>query len=523
MANGLGGKGWDEAVRRIKEAARSGVEYLDLSNLGLTTIPESAGELVDLRGLNLRTNALTMIPEHLTALVQLQILDLGNNQITAIPDYFNRLSNLRQLSLAENGISVLPEFLGQLMFLEALILGHNRITVIPNTFAQLNRLQILDLDGNKITTIPDALAELSQLQVLKLSDNGITDVSDSLIRLGKLWEIHLDANPLPEELLAAAQRSVKSLFRYLRSTSKRKVYPRTVKLVLLGEPKSGKTTLLEALKGNPKPCDPERKETLGVDVVSIEKTNPEDQKPMYLSVWDFAGQHIEHATHQFFLTENAIYLILWNARQGTEAGMRDLWYWLELLKMRVRTPKFLLVATHAELTPPDLNLTDIERGYQGCQGNLAVDLETLNGFDALQNKILELAAESPSLRAEWPAAWLPVRDEIREIRKDKPYVSPSDFRGLMTKKGVTEPQAQIDLGNQLHDLGEILYFQERDELSSLVILNPEWVTELIAYLDSKRAATEPKNGGLQRHLVDDGRLLWLCPEHLKLYRGRERG
>jgi hypothetical protein len=128
-------------------------------------------------------------------------------------------------------------------------------------------------------------------------------------------------------------------------------------------------------------------ETLGVDVVTIEKTNPADLKPMYLLAWDFAGQHIEHATHQFFLTENAIYLILWNARQGTESGKRDLWYWLELLKMRVREPKFLLVATHAQHTPPDLNLPEIERAYQGCQGSFAVDLEGLNGFDALEKRI----------------------------------------------------------------------------------------------------------------------------------------
>jgi hypothetical protein len=61
-------------------------------------------------------------------------------------------------------------------------------------------------------------------------------------------------------------------------------------------PKSGKTTLLDALKGNPQPCDAERKETHGVDVITIEKPSPAHQNAMYLSYGDFAGQHIDLPT-----------------------------------------------------------------------------------------------------------------------------------------------------------------------------------------------------------------------------------
>ena len=38
---------------------------------------------------------------------------------------------------------------------------------------------------------------------------------------------------------------------------------------------------------------------------------------------------------------------------------------------------------------------------------------------------------------------------------------------------------------------------------------------LIDWLDSQRAPTQPKNGGLHRCLMDDGRWLWLCPDHYK--------
>ena len=260
----------------------------------------------------------------------------------------------------------------------------------------------------------------------------------------------------------------------------------------MGEPRSGKTTLLEALKGNLEPCDDSRQETIGVNVVSIEKPNAVDEEPMWLSVWDFAGQHIEHATHQFFLTENAIYLVLWDARQGTESGKHDLWYWLELLRMRVRGPKFLLVATHTEHIPPDLNLQEIEHAYEGYQGSFSVELSNLNGFAPLQAKILQVAATSPSLRAEWPAAWLAVRDRIREIRHQQPYVTATALFMLMNESGVAGQENQRDLADQLHNLGEILHFQERDELSNLAILDREWITELIALVVRSKEIREQR-------------------------------
>ena len=177
--------------------------------------------------------------------------------------------------------------------------------------------------------------------------------------------------------------------------------------------------------------------------------------------------------------------------------------------MRVRDPKFLLVATHTEHTPADLNLFEIEHSYGGCQGHFPVELSSMKGFASLEDKILELAANSPSLRAEWPAEWLLVRDEVRKIRKKQPYMKPAAFRDVMKKKGVTGRENQTDLAGQLHSLGEVLFFQERDELSSLVILDPEWVTELIALVVRSKEVREQR-GILRKTDLDR---LW---KHAKL-------
>ncbi len=397
-----------------------------------------------------------------------------------------------------------------------------------DSLARLTNLEILDLSENRITAIPDSLfAQLPDLLILgprRKPDHGhprfpLSPHESSSSppqrkpdhchpRFGQAphkssMDSDLHGNPLPDELLAAAGRGVEALFRYLES-AKQGPHPRTVKLVLLGEPKSGKTTLLEALNGNESPCDPDRKETLGVNVATVDKVHPVDGKPMHLSVWDFAGQHMEHATHQFSLTKNAVFLILWNARQGAEFGKRDLWYWLELLKIRVSEPKFLLVATHTELTPADLNVAEIQSLYPGCEGQFPVEFGTLKGFAALEKKILEMAAASPAMNAPWPPTWLAVRDEIRGIRETRPHLTPAEFRRLMDKKGVREEQEQKDLGEQLHQLGEILYFQDLKGLSRLVVLNPAWLTQLLALVVRSERA-QAKRGLLESGDLDE---LW---------------
>lgn len=61
---------------------------------------------------------------------------------------------------------------------------------------------------------------------------------------------------------------------------------------------------------------------------------------------------------------------------------------------------------------------------------------------------------------------------------------------------------------------------ERAQISIVELETRDLLQQLIAHLDSKRTITDQKNGGLHKQLIDDGRVLWLCPEHWKMYKGR---
>src|SRR5438093_1390211 len=97
-----------QAQRRIQQAAKNGKTFLDLSGLGLTSVPPEIGQLTQLTTLNLDKNQLTSVPPEIGQLTQLDRLDLDNNQLAELPDSLRRLSNLRVLFLHGNPQLNLP-------------------------------------------------------------------------------------------------------------------------------------------------------------------------------------------------------------------------------------------------------------------------------------------------------------------------------------------------------------------------------------------------------------------------------
>jgi Leucine-rich repeat (LRR) protein len=91
-----------EAGRRINEAARNQAGVLDLSHLGLSTVPDTIGQLTSLTSLYLGLNRLTTVPDAIGRLTSLTELDLSGNQLTAVPDTIGQLTNLTTLNIEGN-------------------------------------------------------------------------------------------------------------------------------------------------------------------------------------------------------------------------------------------------------------------------------------------------------------------------------------------------------------------------------------------------------------------------------------
>jgi hypothetical protein len=130
----LGTQTWNEGRLRFLVAGYyfSGVEQQ------ITTIPESIGNLTDLRKLYLEWNAIESLPNtfsNMNALVQLYI---SNNNLINLPENFGNLQNLYILDLGYNNITELPYSITEIDNLGYLWIFNNQLEILPNNFCNLD-------------------------------------------------------------------------------------------------------------------------------------------------------------------------------------------------------------------------------------------------------------------------------------------------------------------------------------------------------------------------------------------------
>ncbi|MDI6792753.1 MAG: COR domain-containing protein [bacterium] len=246
------------------------------------------------------------------------------------------------------------------------------------------------------------------------------------------------------------------------------------KLLIVGEGGVGKTALLRSLRGEP--FDHQLSTTHGIRIESLELAHPtEANVTMQLNAWDFGGQEIYHATHQFFLTNRSLFVLAWNARHGYEQG--KLYYWLDTIQARAPQSPVILVATWLDERAADLPLSELRAKYPQIVGHCEISNKTGQGLEDLRKALTDAAAGLPLMGENWPAAWLNAAEAIR-ARKEK-HISPSTLLKIMEGQGVSGDNARI-LTRWLHELGDILHYHDDEELNDIVILKPQWVTGYIS-------------------------------------------
>ena len=384
------------------------LQRLELDGNQLTALPPEITQLTNLQILGLSGNQLTALPPEITQLTNLQILGLSGNQLTALPPEIRQLASLQRLDLDRNRLTVLPLEIGQLTSLQSLGLSGNQLTALPPEIRQLASLQRLDLDRNRLTVLPQEIGQLTSLQSLYLHDNQLTVLPPEIGQLtslqildlngnqltalprqladhvGEGLQLGLDANPLNAPLPEMVARGSDALAAYLRSLEDA-VAQYEAKVLLVGEGNVGKTSLIAALRDAP--FVDKRPTTHGIEIQVLTMHHPDLNVDMTVRVWDFGGQQVYRVSHQFFFSRRALYLVVWNAREGQEQN--EVEGWLRRIRLRVsHNARTLVVATHRDERRPELDYPQLAQAFpELLAGHYEVDNRSGHGIPELREAI----------------------------------------------------------------------------------------------------------------------------------------
>ena len=455
------------------------LQRLSLGANQLTALPAEMGQLTNLHTLDLGANQLTVLPAEVVQLTHLHTLYLQGNQLTVLPAEMGQLTHLQRLSLGANQLTALPAEVGQLTNLHTLDVGANQLTALPAEMGQLTHLHTLSLGANQLTALPAEVGQLTNLHTLDLEGNQLTVLPAELAEpLACGLSLKLEYNPLDEPLPELVARGADALTTYLRSLEDA-IPQYEAKVLLVGEGNVGKTSLVDALREEP--FVPDRPTTHGIEIRLLTLPHPTKNVALTLRAWDFGGQEVYRITHQFFFSRRALYLVVWNAREGQEQN--EVEGWLRRIRLRVgRDAPTLVVATHCDERNPELDYPRLQQLFAGMLvGRHQVDNSSRNGIPELRNAIADQAAWLPQMGQQLSPRWIAAREEILARGKQEPQISYEEFVVICERHQVVGEEIST-LAELLHDFGQIIYYGDDEGLRDIVVLNPEWLTKAIGYV-----------------------------------------
>ena len=496
----------NKIIGLIKKAARTGQTELDLSGNQLSELPAEIGQLVNLTTLNLRGNQLSELPAeigqlvnlttlHLSGnqlsglpaeigqLVNLTTLHLSGNQLSGLPTEIGQLANLTTLSLSRNQLSDLPAEITQLVNLTTLHLSRNQLSELPAEITQLANLTTLSLSRNQLSDLPTEITQLANLTTLHLSRNQLSDLSAEITQLANLTTLNLQENPLKSPPPEIAIKGVQAIFEYFKSLEAEKQPLNEVKVLLVGDGGAGKTSLVKRLLGEK--FDNNEPQTHGINIKKWEIIDGDDKIKVHS--WDFGGQEIMHATHQFFLSKRSLYVLVLDGRKEEKTE-----YWLKHIESFGGDSPILVVINKIDENPSfDVNRSFLEDKYKGIKSFHRVSCKENKGITSFAEILTDELTKVELRQQPFAKNWFNVKTKLEDMKDN--FISYEIFQDLCIQENITGESAQDTLIGFLNDLGIILHFKDF-QLKHTHVLEPKWVTGAVYKIINSEKVV--KNNGI---------------------------
>ena len=438
----------------------------------------------------------------LSDLTTLQLAECG---LDSLPDSLDNLSRLNTLYLYGNVLDRLPEVVTRLESLRVLYINNNRLQELPETILRLSNLLGLYISGNPLATLPESLGQMGRLKALNLRNTQFSTLPSCLETLSQDAGIDITSPRLSDVEQAVAAGGTAAIQAYLRQRREGQLLPlHEAKLIIVGEPGAGKTTLMKKLLDPAYPVPNEaEKSTQGINVhAGWRFPYPRDPSAAFTAnIWDFGGQEIQYATHQFFLSENALYVLLSDdRRQETDYG-----YWFKVIELLGgRSP--VLVFLHEKRGAP---VTDFDLGsHKGDHPELPItvrDADLGNRKDGrgerLRGEVQRLLADLPHVGEQLPASWDAVR-RAAGAQKGRRHLCMEAFAALCAEHGVKGRASVETVARYLNRLGVIVYFEQDEALKDFIITDPQWAVDAL-YTVLDKEEVQKRGGRLERGFFRD--------------------
>ena len=455
------------------------LEYLDLhsnkikllegisNQQYLKTLLISNNEIEEIKGLEnlssinkivLNSNKIKKI-QGLSSLDNLKFLHLSNNQISQIEN-LEELNKLEYLDLRSNKISKIEGF-SNLINLNHLFLSNNQISIIDG-IDNNTRLQILDLKSNNIRNVPLSIVS-SKMDVF---------VSNAGNRGIELFENPIEAPPI--EIVKQGKEAII----YWYNAHKQKL--NEIKIILIGDPKAGKTSLFRRLYEDS--FNSNEPQTDGITIEDINFGKSETflmQKSLHRYLghfWDFGGQEVLSSTHQFFLTNRSVYILVLDARK--DSGLSDqIRVWLKRIEASGGKSPILVLANQVDVNSGFGFENEYELIQEFPQIKSFIKISCLSGLniDSVKNSLEEVIPSADLLNTEIDVRWLKIKEVLQRETKQQHFIDESRFIEICNNFGLKDKGEQKSAIRFFNDLGLILHFEELN-LSEYYVLDPYWIT-----------------------------------------------
>ena len=473
------------SLRYCEDSELSG--FIERSEFGELKCKYSLDNNGDLVGLSLRSLIDIEIEPifHLKELTGLKKLMLSGSNIINL-SIVKKLTQLTVLDCRFTGISSL-EGIENLSQLTSLVCNSTKISNLEGieNLSQLTSLYCSETETTNLDAIQKGVEKLTNLRVIDASNCNINKISSQFIKLnlvihmkGRYGEsfkngVYLAGNPIyfpPIEIIARGQKVMESYFDSLQGkTSKLN----EAKLILVGEGAAGKTSLINHFINNE--FNPSEDKTDGIAITTW--TFEVDKEKIKLHCWDFGGQEIMRATHQLFLSERCIYIVVLDGRKDENPEQ-----WLkQVTSVSSSSPIFVISNKVDEHYDNNLTQQQLRKKYPQIIGFYRTSCKTGEGINKLINKLKKEVTELGMRQFIFAQNWIEVKKQLEVWSEKKNHITYDRFTELCIKNDIIDKGIQEILLVLLHDLGLVIHFKKLVDLQTQV-LNPSWITEGIYVL-----------------------------------------